>query len=45
MIISNGQLAQAFATMELENIVIFASGVPNSCCTEESQFERECKLF
>lgn len=45
MIIGNGQLAKAFNGLELQNVVIFASGVPNSNCTDEAQFERERKLL
>ena len=45
MIIGNGQLAQAFKNSNTENIVIFASGVPNSNCTDIAEFEREKNLL
>ena len=46
MIIGNGQLAKAFQKAHLkENICIFASGVSNSSCTDERQFEREKNLL
>ena len=45
MIIGNGQLAQAFKNLHIENSVIFASGVANSNCIEEKEFEREKELL
>ncbi|MDD2828446.1 MAG: sugar nucleotide-binding protein [Sulfuricurvum sp.] len=45
MIIGNGQLAQAFINTPHDDIVFFASGVPNSNCTDESQFDRERQLL
>lgn len=45
MIIGNGQLAKAFTKRDQENTVIFASGVANSKCTEQAQFERERDLL
>lgn len=45
MIIGNGQLAQAFIFKDSDDVVIFASGVPNSNCTDETQFDRERNLL
>jgi UDP-2-acetamido-2,6-beta-L-arabino-hexul-4-ose reductase len=46
MIIGNGQLATIFQNSVLRNnTCIFASGVSNSNCTDEKQFEREKKLL
>jgi len=46
MIIGNGQLAKVFQKSQLkENVCIFASGVSNSNCTDEKQFEREKNLL
>ncbi|MBE3607086.1 NAD(P)-dependent oxidoreductase [Campylobacter sp. RM13119] len=46
MIIGNGQLAKAFQKSKLkDNVCIFASGVSNSSCVDEEQFERERKLL
>lgn len=46
MIIGNGQLAKAFQKSQLkDDICIFASGVSNSSCTDEKQFEREKNLL
>ena len=40
-IIGNGQLAQAFKNNKFSRTVIFASGVSNSSCQEEREFQRE----
>lgn len=46
MIIGNGQLAKAFQEKQLKHdTCIFASGVSNSSCTDEKQFEREKNLL
>jgi len=46
MIIGNGQLAKVFAKSQLnDDVCIFASGVSNSSCTDEKQFERERNLL
>lgn len=45
MIIGNGQLAQAFSEKDSTHVIIFASGVPNSNCTNEEQFDRERNLL
>ena len=46
MIIGNGQLAKAFQKSKLkDDTCIFASGVSNSSCTDERQFEREKNLL
>jgi len=45
MIIGNGQLANAFKEFDDKEIVIFASGVADSNCIDEKQFERERLLL
>ena len=45
MIIGNGFLASAFKNQIEENFVIFASGVSDSSCTDESSFLREEQLL
>jgi len=46
MIVGNGQLAQQFKSFENdEDVIIFASGVANSNCTDANEFEREKKLL
>jgi len=46
MIIGSGQLAKVFAKSQIQdNVCIFASGVSNSSCTDEKQFEREKNLL
>ena len=47
MVIGNGQLAKIFinSSMNLNNVCIFASGVSNSSCIDEKQFEREKNLL
>lgn len=45
MIIGNGQLAQAFSENDSSHIIIFASGVANSNCTDEIEFDRERQLL
>ncbi|MDD3834991.1 MAG: NAD-dependent epimerase/dehydratase family protein [Sulfurimonas sp.] len=46
MIIGRGMLANAFsAYSENEDVLIFASGVSNSCLNEKSAFDREKKLL
>lgn len=47
MIIGNGQLAKIFKEDEnsFDNVVIFASGVANSNCKDEKQFNREKELL
>ncbi|MGD9975478.1 MAG: hypothetical protein AB7S77_20650 [Desulfatirhabdiaceae bacterium] len=45
MIVGNGQLAQVFIESDKGDSVIFASGVPNSNCTDTKSFEREKSLL
>lgn len=45
MIIGNGQLAQVFRDLDMENVVIFASGVPDSTCIDIDAFNREETLL
>ncbi|MBK2025279.1 NAD(P)-dependent oxidoreductase [Francisella philomiragia] len=46
MVVGGGQLAKAFKHfIDNENVVIFASGVSNSNCTDTSEFEREKNLL
>ncbi|QOP42671.1 NAD(P)-dependent oxidoreductase [Sulfurimonas sediminis] len=46
MIIGNGQLAQAFKELDKrDDVIIFASGVANSNCTDKSEFEKEKDLL
>ncbi len=46
MVIGNGQLANIFKDLSLDqNIVVFASGVSNSNCTDTNEFEREKQLL
>lgn len=45
MIIGNGFLANAFNDRIGENLVVFASGVSDSACTDESSFLREEQLL
>lgn len=46
MIIGSGQLAKVFAKSQIkDDVCIFASGVSNSSCTDEKQFEREKNLL
>ncbi|WP_279167524.1 hypothetical protein [Pseudoalteromonas distincta] len=46
MIVGNGQIAKAFKKREgLSQVVIFASGVANSNCVDENEFEREKALL
>ena len=46
MIVGNGQISKAFQRYEdLSQVVIFASGVANSNCVDENEFEREKTLL
>jgi dTDP-4-amino-4,6-dideoxygalactose transaminase len=46
MIVGNGLIAKTFQSFEdSNNVVIFASGVSNSLCTDSSEFERERELL
>ncbi|MBD3842730.1 MAG: NAD(P)-dependent oxidoreductase [Campylobacterales bacterium] len=45
MIVGNGQLAQVFKDCNNDDTCIFASGVANSNCQDEAEFEREKKLL
>ncbi|MBK2105433.1 NAD-dependent epimerase/dehydratase family protein [Francisella philomiragia] len=46
MVVGGGQLAQAFASyLDDDAVIIFASGVSNSGCIEQSQFDREKNLL
>lgn len=44
-IIGNGMIARAFAKCTFPNAIIFASGVSNSACTVDSEYEREVSLL
>ncbi len=45
MIIGSGQLAKAFKYSDINENIIFASGVSNSNCNDKKEFEREKKLL
>jgi len=46
MVVGNGLLASTFKSFEdKDSVIIFASGVSNSKCVDESEFEREFKLL
>lgn len=45
MIIGNGQLAQVFKDLSIHDVCIFASGVSNSNCVDENEFNREKQLL
>ncbi|PRM91349.1 hypothetical protein CJ672_09700 [Arcobacter cryaerophilus gv. occultus] len=45
MIIGNGQLANIFYDYNRDDVLIFASGVSDSNCIDETNFEREKKLL
>ena len=45
MIIGSGQIAKAFTHDDSNNVVIFASGVANSKCTDKNEFLREERLL
>ncbi|MBK2094717.1 NAD(P)-dependent oxidoreductase [Francisella philomiragia] len=46
MVVGGGQLAQAFYKYRDNNsVVIFASGVSDSSCTDQKEFDREKKLL
>lgn len=45
MIIGNGQLATIFSTQDRDDVCFFASGLSNSNCTDEKQFNREKTLL
>lgn len=44
-IIGTGQLAKIFQQLDYNDVVIFASGVSNSSCNNEKEFEREERLL
>jgi len=44
-IIGNGQLAHIFKNLVIDDVVIFASGVSNSNCTDIQEFNKEEKLL
>lgn len=44
-IIGTGQLAKAFEGLGLDNVIVFASGVADSNCTDVKEFAREEKLL
>lgn len=45
MIVGSGQIATAFKSYDDDNLIIFASGVSDSNCTDPTQFVREKKLL
>lgn len=45
MIIGNGQIANAFIDKKLNDCLIFASGVSNSNCVDDIEFQREKELL
>lgn len=45
MVIGSGQLGKKFSQINIEDTIIFASGVSNSNCTDLEQFEREKRLM
>lgn len=45
MIIGRGQIAQSFANCQLDNCIVFASGVSNSTCQDKNHFLREQALI
>lgn len=45
MIVGTGQLAYTFKEYDIDDIVFFASGVANSNCIDNNEFEREKKLL
>lgn len=45
MIIGNGQIAASLQKYESDDMIFFASGVANSACIEQSQFDREESLL
>ncbi|MBK2297070.1 Rossmann-fold NAD(P)-binding domain-containing protein [Francisella philomiragia] len=46
MVVGGGQLAQVFHNYrDNDSVVIFASGVSNSSCTDQKEFDREKKLL
>ncbi len=45
MVIGNGQIAQRFKSLKIDDVCIFASGVSNSNCNNYKEFEREKKLL
>lgn len=45
MIIGRGQIAQSFANCQLNNCIIFASGVSDSTCQDKNHFLREKALI
>jgi len=45
MIIGNGLLAQAFTELDTLDLLIFASGVSDSQCTDKSEYKREMDLL
>ncbi|AJI48201.1 NAD(P)-dependent oxidoreductase [Francisella philomiragia] len=46
MVVGGGQLANAFQSYQFnDDVVIFASGVSNSNCTDKSEFDRERNLL
>jgi hypothetical protein len=45
MIIGNGMIANNLSKIDNDNVLFFASGVSNSLCNDENEFEREIKLL
>ena len=45
MIVGNGDIASVLHEVDCNDILLFASGVSNSSCTDEKEFERERMLL
>ena len=45
MIIGNGDIAKVCKPFDREDTIIFASGLSDSSCVDEKEFERELKLW
>ncbi len=45
MVVGNGQLAKAFRDFQFKDVVVFASGVADSNCTDLNSFIRERELL
>jgi nucleoside-diphosphate-sugar epimerase len=45
MIIGNGMIANNLSKIDNDDVLFFASGVSNSLCNDENEFEREKKLL
>jgi nucleoside-diphosphate-sugar epimerase len=45
MIVGNGMIAKSLSVIDNENFLFFASGVSNSLCTDEKEYEKEKLLL